>query len=105
MEAKSSRNPVPPVTRNPNLCGNPNAAPRCGARTRQPEGGTCRQPAMPNGRCRLHGGKSTGRRTAEGLARIRAAQTKHGLYSAENRQLAELVRFLKAGAKAVMEKV
>jgi len=28
----------------------------CGARTRQ--GGTCRQPAMKNGRCRLHGGKS-----------------------------------------------
>ncbi|MBA3014958.1 MAG: hypothetical protein KKD63_14400 [Proteobacteria bacterium] len=28
----------------------------CGARTRK--GGTCRQPAMMNGRCRLHGGKS-----------------------------------------------
>jgi len=28
----------------------------CGARTRQ--GGACRQPAMRNGRCRLHGGKS-----------------------------------------------
>ncbi len=30
----------------------------CGAKTRS--GGTCKQPAMPNGRCRLHGGKSTG---------------------------------------------
>ncbi len=29
---------------------------RCCARTRQ--GGSCRQPAMKNGRCRLHGGKS-----------------------------------------------
>jgi len=28
----------------------------CGARTRA--GGTCKQPAMKNGRCRLHGGKS-----------------------------------------------
>lgn len=28
----------------------------CGAKTRC--GGTCRQPAMKNGRCRLHGGKS-----------------------------------------------
>ena len=28
----------------------------CGAKTRS--GGSCRQPAMPNGRCRLHGGKS-----------------------------------------------
>lgn len=28
----------------------------CGARTRS--GGSCKQPAMKNGRCRLHGGKS-----------------------------------------------
>lgn len=28
----------------------------CGAHTRT--GGKCRQPAMKNGRCRLHGGKS-----------------------------------------------
>lgn len=28
----------------------------CGAKTRS--GGACRQPAMKNGRCRLHGGKS-----------------------------------------------
>lgn len=28
----------------------------CGAKTRA--GGSCRQPAMKNGRCRLHGGKS-----------------------------------------------
>ncbi|MDF2972517.1 MAG: hypothetical protein K0R61_2967 [Microvirga sp.] len=27
----------------------------------------CCQPAMPNGRCRLHGGLSTGPRTPEGL--------------------------------------
>jgi len=31
----------------------------------------------------MHGGVSTGPRTAERLARIRAARTKHGLYSAE----------------------
>ncbi|MFZ0021256.1 MAG: HGGxSTG domain-containing protein, partial [Acetobacteraceae bacterium] len=34
--------------------GNPTLAPRCGARTRA--GTDCRQPAMRNGRCRLHGG-------------------------------------------------
>ena len=38
---------------------------------------------MPNGRCRLHGGLSTGPRTAEGLARSRRARWKHGRYSAE----------------------
>ncbi len=102
MEQETGQNPIPPV-RNPNLCGNPNAAPRCGAHTRQ--AGTCRQPAMPNGRCRLHGGKSTGPRTAEGLALIRAARTKHGRYSADNRRMAELVRRLRAGAKALIEEL
>ena len=67
--------------KNGNPAGNPNAAPRCGAKTR---GGTpCAAPAMGNGRCRLHGGKSTGPRTAEGLARCRVANWKHGMYAKE----------------------
>jgi hypothetical protein len=65
--------------------GNPSgdflAAPRCGARTRA--GCNCRQPAMANGRCRFHGGKSTGPRTAAGLARARRNRLVHGLRSAE----------------------
>jgi hypothetical protein len=36
---------------------------------------------MRNGRCRLHGGLSTGPKTPEGIERIRRAVTKHGLYS------------------------
>jgi hypothetical protein len=40
-------------------------------------------PAMSNGRCRLHGGKSTGPRTLEGLERSKKANWKHGYYSAE----------------------
>jgi hypothetical protein len=44
-----------------------NAAPRCGARSKR-TGKPCRGAAMPNGRCKLHGGKSTGPRTPEGLA-------------------------------------
>jgi hypothetical protein len=35
------------------------------ARTGRP----CQDAAMPNGRCKLHGGKSTGPRTPEGLER------------------------------------
>ena len=35
-----------------------NDAPRCGARTRS--GAPCRCPAMPNGKCRIHGGASPG---------------------------------------------
>ncbi len=57
------------------------AAPRCGARTRA--GGCCRQPAMRNGRCRMHGGLSTGPRTVQGRARCAAARRTHGFYSAE----------------------
>lgn len=57
------------------------ASPRCGARTRA--GGVCRSPAMPNGRCRLHGGASTGPQTAEGLERSRKARWQHGYYSAQ----------------------
>ena len=36
---------------------------------------------MTNGRCRLHGGASTGPRTAAGLARMIAAKTTHGRYA------------------------
>ncbi len=65
--------------------GNPSgdflAAPRCGARSRG--GGSCRGPAMANGRCRMHGGASTGPRTPEGLARSRRARYRHGFRSAE----------------------
>ena len=33
-------------------------SPRCGAQTRS--GSPCCSPAMPNGRCRMHGGRSPG---------------------------------------------
>jgi hypothetical protein len=40
---------------------------------------------MANGRCRVHGGLSTGPRTPEGLERSRRANWKHGYYSAETK--------------------
>jgi hypothetical protein len=43
----------------------------CGAKTRN--GGTCKQPALPNGRCHYHGGKS--------LAGIASPTYKEGKYS------------------------
>jgi hypothetical protein len=36
---------------------------------------------MPNGRCRMHGGPSTGPKTETGKDKIRASRTKHGRYS------------------------
>ena len=73
------------------------SAPRCGARTRS--GVACRSPAMPNGRCRLHGGKSTGPKTAEGLERMRQSKITHGNYSEENRRVMRLIRELAAEAR------
>ncbi len=64
-----------------NPSGDLRAAPRCGARTRA--ACACRQPAMANGRCRFHGGKSTGARNAAGLARCRTASLRHGHRTAE----------------------
>ncbi len=81
--------------------GNPTKAPRCGARTRL--GAECRQPAMRNGRCRMHGGASTGPRTADGLERLRAARTRHGAYSKEAREVQELIRALKVRTKRLGE--
>ena len=43
----------------------------------------CKAPSMANGRCRLHGGKATGPRSAEGLVRSQQGNLKHGEYSQE----------------------
>jgi hypothetical protein len=46
----------------------------CGARTRK--GTTCIAPAKANGRCRMHGGLSTGPNSEEGRKRIAEATTR-----------------------------
>jgi hypothetical protein len=88
--------PIPPqLAAKPR--GNPNLhlAARCGARTHA--GCPCQAPAIRGRlRCRLHGGRSTGPRTPEGLARIRDARTIHGDHGAwaraKNRYRITLVR-------------
>ena len=65
--------------KNGNPPGDFTKAARCGAKTRRDT--PCQCPAMQNGRCRLHGGLSTGPKTPEGIERIRSAVTKHGRYS------------------------
>ena len=63
-----NKNPLLPVRR------------PCGARTRA--GSPCKNwTVRGNSRCRMHGGKSTGPRTPEGLERSRRANLKHGRYS------------------------
>jgi hypothetical protein len=72
--------------RNGNPPGRLADAPRCGAKSRR-TGLPCRAPACRGKRrCRMHGGKSTGPKTAAGLERSKRARWKHGSYSAEARQ-------------------
>ena len=53
---------------------------RCGAKTRK--GTACQRPAnKKNGRCRVHGGASTGPKTKEGRAQITEANLRHGRYT------------------------
>jgi hypothetical protein len=60
---------------------------------------------MANGRCRMHGGASTGPRTLEGLQRIVKARTVHGAYGAEMRELRRLMRMLDEERRRVLERV
>ena len=67
----------------------------CGAKTRT--GGTCRQPAMKNGRCRLHGGKS---KSGKEHGRYKYGQfTKEALE--DKRKLAALLRETQGSIKAL----
>jgi uncharacterized protein YjcR len=63
---------------------------------RRRSGNPCQSPAMPNGRCRMHGGPSPGAPKGNKNA------YKHGHYSAEEiarrREIAALVRSMKASA-------
>jgi hypothetical protein len=77
---------------------------RCLAKTRR--GTPCQKAALKGKtRCRLHGGLSTGSRTAEGKARSIAAHTKHGRRSkahvaqvkAINAELRRITNELKRG--------
>jgi len=79
--------------KNGNPPGDFRTAARCGAQNRN--GCPCQRPAMRNRqRCNLHGGKSTGPRTAAGIERMKAARTIHGGYSREAREQAREVRDL-----------
>src|SRR3954454_2503073 len=101
MKAKSPNNPASRLPDWRITLPLAHASPRCGARTRA--GTPCRAAAMPAGRCRIHGGASTGPRTAEGLARMRTAKTTHGQRTAEMEQIRAMVRKLKAEAKRLVE--
>ena len=75
--------------------------PACGARTRS--GAPCRALAMRNGRCRMHGGVSTGARTAAGLERVRTVGLIHGGRSRATRDFRRMVREVQSEARRMVE--
>jgi hypothetical protein len=77
---------------------------RCGAKCRTRNGEPCRNAAMPNGRCRMHGGKSTGPKTKEGLCSITVAATKHGFYAKKAKNERKQVRVLLQSGRELLEK-
>lgn len=83
---------------------NPSAAPgcvrQCGAKTRS--GDPCRRSPMANGRCRLHGGLSTGPKTPEGRERIRRALLNHGRYTKEAKRNRLECRELVEGSRKLL---
>ena len=77
---------------------------RCLAKTRR--GTKCQSAAYKhNGRCRLHGGLSTGARTPEGLQRISEANLRHGRQTKEvlkaQRHSADIGRRVRAELKRI----
>src|SRR5687767_11503468 len=80
------------------------AAPRCGA-TRKYDGCPCQSPAMPNGRCRFHGGKSTGPKTPNGAERARRAVLRHGFYTAAAEAERRLARSALGALRAALASV
>jgi hypothetical protein len=96
-----SNNPMPrDRLKNGNPAGDPNAARRCGARTRTQL--PCRQPAMANGRCRMHGGKSPGAPKGEHNGNYRHGR-RTGDAMADKREAAAALRQLRAVMRCCLE--
>lgn len=75
-----------------------NQASRCGAKSRK--GTPCRSPAMKNGRCRMHGGKSTGAPLG-----VRHGRYRQGLYTKEAQQENMQIRAVLEDSKALLRRV
>ena len=96
MKTKSEEQPHAPL---PWIIGLEAArnAPRCGAMTRR--GTLCQAPAMANGRCRMHGGKSPGAPLGNQNA------LKHGRYTTEAKAERQVLRELLKNCKEILERV
>ena len=75
---------------------------RCLAKTRR--GTPCQKPAITGkGRCQLHGGRSTGPKTPEGLNRLAVLNTVHGQRTKERRAEAKALATAKKEIEAQLK--
>ncbi len=89
--------------------GNPpcdlRALPRCQAKAKS-TGKRCGNPAMKGKPvCWIHGGRSTGPRTPEGLERSRKANWKHGFHSAETIAMRKYIHQVLRNSRALLEEI
>lgn len=73
-----------------------NEAKRCGAKTRSSS--LCRSPAMNNGRCRMHGGSSTGAPFGS-----KHGNFKSGFYTQEQKLIREENRYFFREARKLLK--
>lgn len=77
---------------------------QCGAHARS-TGAPCKAKALPNGRCKLHGGMSTGPKTPEGRQAIGAA-TKARMAAGQLQKAQEgRTRWLDAGGREYLSRL
>ena len=77
-------------------------AKKCGAKTRKAT--SCLSPAMKNGRCRMHGGKSTGAKTLAGIEKIKKSNLKNGFYTNQAIQYRKVLNeYMKENRKFLSE--
>jgi len=77
---------------------------KCGAYARS-TGNPCQAKALSNGRCKNHGGLSTGPRTAAGKMAIAEATAKRMASGQQEKALAGLKAWLDAGGREYLSKL
>ena len=73
----------------------------CGAYARS-TGNPCQAKAMPNGRCKHHGGMSTGAKTIEGRQAIAQATRQRMANGQRERALEGFYRWLEGGGREIL---
>lgn len=84
-----------------------NSFPACSAISKRTRS-LCTQPAMKNGKCRFHGGKSTGAITETGKLKRNGANFRHGFYSkqsiAERKKAKKIIRSIENEIASILTK-